>query len=240
MVHQAMNCGAFAERVVVDQSQVVNPCPTTCQPMRASADGLRRDHRGWCGGERRQAARGQDVVVIGAGGVGPQRHSGRADCRGAAHRGRRYDRRKAGHRQEPLAQPTVLLATDARAVERRVMRILGRGADVVAVTVGAIPAYNDAPRYLGWGGRMVMIGMPHSGAMAEYEPVVLAYMAQGMIGSKMGDVVIQRDIPWLADLYEQGRLKLDELVSGRWSLDQINEAIADTKAGDAKRNVILF
>ena len=37
-----------------------------------------------------------------------------------------------------------------------------------------------------------------------------------------------------------GRLKLDELISGRWSLDQINEAIADTKTGSARRNVIMF
>ena len=56
----------------------------------------------------------------------------------------------------------------------------------------------------------------------------------------MGDVVIQRDIPWMIDLYKQGRLKLDELVSGRWPLTQINEAIADTKTGSAKRNVIIF
>ena len=116
----------------------------------------------------------------------------------------------------------------------------GRGADVVAVTVGAIPAYNDAQRYLGWGGRMVMVGMPHTGAMAEYEPVVNAFMGTELIGSKMGDVVIARDIPWMADLYNQGRLKLDELVSGRWTLEQINEAIADTKGGAAKRNVIVF
>ena len=61
-----------------------------------------------------------------------------------------------------------------------------------------------------------------------------------MIGSKMGDVVIKRDIPWIVDLYEQGRLKLDELVSKTWNLDQINEAIADTKLGSAKRNVIVF
>jgi len=86
----------------------------------------------------------------------------------------------------------------------------------------------------------VMVGMPHSGAMTEYEPVMLAALGQGMIGSKMGDVVIQRDIPWMVDLYEQGRLQLDSLISGRWSLDQINEAIADTKAGKARRNVILF
>jgi S-(hydroxymethyl)glutathione dehydrogenase/alcohol dehydrogenase len=56
----------------------------------------------------------------------------------------------------------------------------------------------------------------------------------------MGDVVIQRDIPWMVDLYSQGRLKLDELISGRWPLEQINEAIADTKTGSARRNVIVF
>ena len=65
-------------------------------------------------------------------------------------------------------------------------------------------------------------------------------MAQGMKGTKMGDVVLKRDIPWLVDLYGQGRLKLDELVSGRWSLERINEAIADTRSGAARRNVIMF
>ena len=44
----------------------------------------------------------------------------------------------------------------------------------------------------------------------------------------------------MVDLYQQGRLKLDELVSQTWSLDQINDAIADTKTGSAKRNVIVF
>jgi Zn-dependent alcohol dehydrogenase len=61
-----------------------------------------------------------------------------------------------------------------------------------------------------------------------------------MVGSKMGDTVIERDIPWIADLYQQNRLKLDELISNRWTLDQINEAIVDTKTGSAKRNLIIF
>ena len=85
-----------------------------------------------------------------------------------------------------------------------------------------------------------MVGMPHSGDALSFEPVNLAAMGQGMVGSKMGDVVIQRDIPWMVDLYLQGRLQLDELISGRWSLEQINEAIADTKTGAARRNVIMF
>jgi Zn-dependent alcohol dehydrogenase len=44
----------------------------------------------------------------------------------------------------------------------------------------------------------------------------------------------------MVDLYNQGRIKLDELVSKTWSLEKINEAIADTKLGSAKRNVIVF
>ena len=56
----------------------------------------------------------------------------------------------------------------------------------------------------------------------------------------MGDVIIKRDIPWIVDLYNQGRIKLDQLISKTWALEQINEAIADTKLGSAKRNVIVF
>jgi Zn-dependent alcohol dehydrogenase len=85
-----------------------------------------------------------------------------------------------------------------------------------------------------------MVGMPHSGQTASYEPVILAALGQGMQGSLMGDCVPLRDIAWMVDLYRQGRLKLDELVSGRWQLDQINEAIADTVAGKARRNVIVL
>jgi S-(hydroxymethyl)glutathione dehydrogenase/alcohol dehydrogenase len=132
-----------------------------------------------------------------------------------------------------------VLATDEKPW-RAAKGALGRGADAVFVTVGAIPAYDQAPQYLANGGKVIMVGMPHSGAHATYEPVMLAATGQGMVGSKMGDVVIARDIPWMVDLYEQGRLKLDELISGRWTLEQINEAIADTKTGAAKRNVIVF
>ena len=117
---------------------------------------------------------------------------------------------------------------------------MGRGAEAVVVTVGAVVAYETAPQYLAPTGILVMVGMPRSGDFSSYDPGTMASLNQGMIGSKMGNVVIQRDIPWIVDLYQQRRLKLDELVSGRWRLEQINEAIADTKSGSARRNVIVF
>ena len=234
---QAMACGAFAEKVVVAQSQVVK-IPQSV-PF-ASASLLA------CGvitgvGAVVNAAQlrpGQDVVVIGAGGVGLNAIQG-ARIAGA----RRIvavdmSAEKLEIAKEFGATDGVLATDDAP--WRAAKKAIGRGADAVFVTVGVSAVYDQAPRYLGYGGKVVMVGMPKSGESSTYEPVMMAAVSQGMVGSKMGDVVIQRDIPWMVDMYQQDRLKLDELVSGRWRLDQINEAIEDTKTGSAKRNVIEF
>ena len=62
-----------------------------------------------------------------------------------------------------------------------------------------------------------------------------------ILGSKMGSVRRpQVDIPMLADWYLSGRLKLDELISGRYPLEEINAAFASADGGDALRNVVTF
>ena len=236
-IQQVMNCGAFAEKVVVDQSQIVK---LNTDLNFATASLLA------CGvitgiGAVVNAAKlrpGQDVVVIGAGGVGLNAIQG-ARIAGA----RRIVAVDTNGDKLTIAKE--FGATDGvLATEKSPWRIakslVGRGADIVFVTVGNSSVYDIAPRYLGYGGKVVMVGMPKTGDKSVYEPVMMAAVSQGMIGSKMGDVIIKRDIPWIVDLYEQGRLKLDELVSKTWTLDQINEAIADTKLGSAKRNVIVF
>lgn len=235
-VYKAMATGAFAEKVVVDQSQLC-----------VIPDDMAKDAAALisCGvvtgvGAAVFAADievGQDVVVIGAGGVGLNAIQGA---------------RIAGARRivavdmlaDKLEVAKEFGATDVVLAEGKpwaeVKKILGRGADAVLVTVGVAQVYDQAPRYLGWGGKVVMVGMPHGDKTSSYSPLIMANQGQGIIGSKMGDVVVKRDIPWIVDMYQQGRLKLDELISGRWSLDQINEAIEDTKSGAARRNVIML
>ncbi|WP_386683432.1 zinc-binding dehydrogenase [Loktanella sp. R86503] len=236
-VEAAMDSGAFAERVVVDQSQVVR-LPDDMNLVAASllACGVITGVGAVVNAAGLRA--GQDVVVIGAGGVGLNAIQGA---------------RIAGARRIVAVDVTddkLAIARDFGATDgvlasddkpwRAAKKAMGKGADVVIVTVGAIPAYDTAAQYLAPGGKVIMVGMPHSGATSSYEPVRMAAAGQSMIGSKMGDIVIARDIPWLVDLYQQRRLKLDELISRTWPLDQINEAIADTKSGAAKRNVIVF
>jgi len=116
----------------------------------------------------------------------------------------------------------------------------GRGADYVFVTVGAITAINSAYALMGKTGAVVLVGMPANGVMSEFEPGNIADQSQRILGSKMGSGRVQIDIPNLVTLYQQGRLKLDELISGRYPLADINEAIASVKRGEALRNVIVF
>lgn len=237
-LNQAMATGAFAEKVVVSQSQVVRIDPEVPKDSAALvACGVITGVGAVVNAAELRA--GQDVVVIGAGGVGLNAIQG-ARIAGA----RRIIAVDMSTEKLEIARQfgatDGVLATAEKPWSAVYKALGGRGADAVIVTVGAIPAYDQAPRYMAPHGKVIMVGMPHTGATSTFEPVIFAALGQSMVGSKMGDVVIQRDIPWMVDLYAQGRLKLDELISGRWRLDQINAAIADTKTGAARRNVIIF
>ena len=63
---------------------------------------------------------------------------------------------------------------------------------------------------------------------------------QRIISSFMGSTRLSVGIPRLVDLYQHGRLKLDELITARYPLEQINEAIEAVENGQALRNVIVF
>ena len=234
---QAVFTGAFAEKVVVDESQIVK-IPHD-MPKEAAALVSCGVITGVGAAVNTAGIRaGQDVVVIGAGGVGLNAIQG-ARIAGAARIvavDMNPDKLEAA--REFGATHTVLAEGKPF---KEVKQILdGRGADAVLVTVGVAAVYDMAPRYLANGGKVVMVGMPHFGQTASYAPLLMADAGQSIVGSKMGDVVIKRDVPWMIELYNQGRLKLDELITGRWTLDQINEAFADTLAGNARRNVILI
>ncbi len=234
---RAMYCGAFAERTVVHESQIARipddiPYDTAALLSCGVITGV---------GAVINAARlrpGEDAVVIGVGGVGLNAVQG-ARIAGA---GRIVAIDQVPEKLEDaraFGATDGILASDGNPVEQ-LHALLGKGADAVFVAVGATPAFDSAPLLLAPGGRVVLVGIPPSGEFASYEPDMIASAGQALLGTKMGDTVLARDIPWLTELYLQGRLKLDELITGRWSLDQVNEAIADTKSGKARRNVIVF
>lgn len=237
LVH-GLRTGAFAERVVVDQSQAVT-VPSTI-PL-ASASLLACGVITGFGAVANTAdmQQGATVAVIGCGGVGLNSIQGAALNGASVLIGidRVDDKLDAARR---FGATHALHANDRQLVEKVRDATDGRGVDYVFVTVGARAAIDQAFQLMASAGAVVMVGMPESGVTAEFDPGALAGAGQRILGSKMGSARIQVDIPALVRLYEQGRLKLDELISGRFPLEQINDAIADTKNGQSLRNVIVF
>jgi len=116
----------------------------------------------------------------------------------------------------------------------------GKMADYVFVATGAPAALASADRLVGTMGAIVVVGMPATGVAGQFDPGALAARNQRILGSKMGASVIARDIPRLVARYHDGGLELDGLVSRRFALDDINEAMDEVRSGSALRNVIVF
>ena len=182
---------------------------------------------------------GANVVVIGCGGVGLNslqgaKHAGASCIVAADLNDAKLDAATAfgaTHTVNPAHE-------DLRAFVKE--HTAGRGADYVFVTVGAKSAIDQSIRLLARGGTAVVVGMPERGTRCEYDPNYISALSLTIVGSKMGSARVSVDIPELVDLYRAGTLKLDELISGRYPLEQINEAIDGVKHGDALRNVIVF
>ncbi len=238
VVEHGLSTGAFAEEVVVHQSQVMAvPEGLSAEAAALLACGVITGAGAVFNSAR--LAPGESAVVIGAGGVGLNTIQA---CRIAgASRIIAIDL-SDGKLADALAfGATDTLRADTPKLRRAVMDLNdGRLADHVFVAVGAIAAYRDAPKLAAPCGSVVMVGMPPSGETMAFEPAILAATSQRFIGSQMGSTVLARDIPMLAGWHAQGRLKLDDLVSNRYGLAQINEAIEEAKSGRVRRNVIVF
>jgi Zn-dependent alcohol dehydrogenase len=237
LVH-GLRTAAFAEHVVVEASQAVaisDSLPLDCASLLA------------CGvitgfGAVTNTAKmppGASAVVIGAGGVGLN------TIQGAAIAGARtvialdvVDQKLEAARR--FGATHTLRADGASVVDAVRRHSGGRGADYVFVAVGARAAIEQALAMAARSGAVVLVGIPASGVAVEIDPGGIASDNQRILGSKMGGARIRDDIPRLIALYQAGVLKLDELISGRYPLARINEAIASVKHGDALRNVVVF
>ena len=89
------------------------------------------------------------------------------------------------------------------------------------------------------GGTCTVIGMIPIGQSVEI-PGYELLAEKKLIGSNMGSNRFRVDMPRYIDLYLDGRLKLDELVSRRISLDEVNDGFDAMKAGEVARSVIMF
>jgi S-(hydroxymethyl)glutathione dehydrogenase / alcohol dehydrogenase len=122
---------------------------------------------------------------------------------------------------------------------KAVAQLTGGGVHYAFEAIGLKVAAEQAFGMLRAGGTATVIGMIPIGQNVELPGV--AFLSEKKIqGSAMGSNRFRVDMPRYVDLYLDGRLKLDELVSARISLDEINDGFENMKAGSVARSVVMF
>jgi len=229
--------GGFAEKVVVHESQVV-AIPKDMPLDRASllACGVITGFGAVV--NRAQVKPMSSVVVMGCGGVGLN------SVQGAAFAGA-YPIIAVDTSDYKLKAAMDFGATHTvKAGETAVKEIRkltdGKGADYVFVTVASSGAIGQGISMSGKRGMTVIIGLPSPKDILPVVPLMLVGMEKVITGGKMGSTNLKLEIPKMVALYKAKKLKLDELITNRYPLEKINEAIASVEKGEALRNVIVF
>jgi Zn-dependent alcohol dehydrogenase len=106
--------------------------------------------------------------------------------------------------------------------------------------VGHPAVLRNALDSLDWGGNAVAIGIPPRGTEVAVDVNSLAYVDRGLMGCRYGSSRPHHDIPLMAELYLEGKLMLDELVTETQPLEGFRHIVEDMEAGKLARGVLTF
>ena len=93
---------------------------------------------------------------------------------------------------------------------------------------------------LGLGGTLIIVGMTDEESTININALSVPRNERVIIGSWYGSTRPWVDLPKFTDLYMDGKLKIDPLISRRYSLDDINEAFGALISGEVARSIIIF
>lgn len=180
---------------------------------------------------------GETVAVIGCGGVGLNVIQG-ARLVGAG-RIIAIDRLPAKLDRAREFGATDVVDASALDPVTAVRELTGFGVDHVFDVVGIPATMQQGFAMLDTAGLLTMVGVPHPEMTVEL-PMVDFLVEKRVQGTKMGSTRFRLDIPLYSELYLQGRLLLDELISERLPLDGVNEALERLDNPLGARAVLTF
>jgi Zn-dependent alcohol dehydrogenase len=181
---------------------------------------------------RANVDRGDSVLVIGTGGIGLNVLQG-ARIAGAL----RIVAVDANPAKEEVARR--FGATHFLTSVDSVRDVLPTGADHAFECVGRVELIRAAIDSLDRHGQAILLGVPPATAEASFL-VSSMFLDKSILGCRYGSSRPQRDIALYADLYREGRLLLDELVTRTYPVEDFEKAVADAEAGRVARGVLTF
>jgi alcohol dehydrogenase len=236
-INHLLGCAAFAEYATVSRRSLVKidkalPLPEAALFGCAVMTGVGAVVN------TAQIRAGASTAVIGLGGVGL------ASVLGAKAAGARHIV-AVDLSDEKLALAKSLGAThtfNAGAPDcvDKVREATAGGVEYAFELAGSARAFESAYKMTRRGGTTVTAGLPPPTATMPLSPLNMVAEERTLKGSYIGTCVPSRDIPRYVELYRQGKLAVDRLMTGTLALDQINEGFDLLHEGKAVRQVILF
>jgi alcohol dehydrogenase len=229
-VHHHLGISAFATHAVVSTRSIVR-VPLDVPPSVAAVLGCAVLTGGGAVINAGKPVAGDTVVVIGLGGVGMAALITALALDGLSVIAVDGVQSKLDIALELGASAAYLPADAATA---------GIRAPIVIEAAGNARALEAAIGFTAPGGRTVTVGLPAPDARISVSPLGLVAEGRSIIGSYLGSAVPARDLPIFVELWRQGKLPVERLISSYISLEQINEGMDELARGAAVRQVIEF
>jgi S-(hydroxymethyl)glutathione dehydrogenase / alcohol dehydrogenase len=122
----------------------------------------------------------------------------------------------------------------------RIIDMTSGGVDYAFEAIGLPATVRDGLRMTRKGGTLVMVGVVPMGTNVELPGADIVMRGKSILGSMMGSNRFRLDMPRYVDWYLNGTLKLDEMISARLPLQQVNDALDALRQGTAARSVLVF
>jgi S-(hydroxymethyl)glutathione dehydrogenase/alcohol dehydrogenase len=235
-VHQFLNVSSFAEQLLVHETAAVRIAPEMPLDLAALLG---------CGVttglgavfNRAMVRPGETVAVIGCGGIGLSAIQG-ARLAGAA-RIIAVDRQVEKHAVAARLGATDFVDAGAGDVAAAIRALTDGGVDHCIEAVGAPATATAAVESLGVGGTATIVGLMPAGTTFPVQGRLLLDDRR-IQGAYMGAEHFRIAMPRYVELYLSGRLLLEEMVSSRIGLEDIDDAFASMEAGHALRDLVVF
>jgi NDMA-dependent alcohol dehydrogenase len=182
---------------------------------------------------------GSSVAVFGCGGVGLNVVQGAAIA--GAERIIAIDTMQAKlDMAKQFGATEVILSKPGEDVAKALKKLTGGGPDYAFECVGVGALAETAYRAIRRGGKAIVVGVAKAADSAAIKPMTLVFEEKTLQGSYFGSCVPRIDFPRMLHLYMAGKLKLDELITHRYRIEEAAQAFADLESGRNARGVIVF
>ena len=235
-LNQFLNLSSFAEQMLVHEHALVKVRPDMPMDLAALIGcGVITGYGAVV--HTAKVSPGETVAVIGCGGIGLSAVNGAAIA--GAGRIIAVDRDPVKLEMAKAFGATDVVDASAGDPAAQVLELTSGGVHYAFECVGLKQTVEQSFGMLRPGGTATIIGMVPFGTKVELHGA--DFLRERRIqGSAMGSNRFRVDMPRLVDFYLQGKLHLDQMISGRMPLERINEGFEEMKKGGIARNVIVF